>query len=493
MQPSTRRLVLLLLLTGNACDGKAPATRARPSAPSPPAAVTPPESHPRPIVTPLPPPPAPPVIGMEDPFGRMKQAQVNTLNAGYRAFRQKKMSQAREAFHAVVAAYPDQVGARFEELRAAVAERDHAAVPELWRKLLERDFVGYADRLERAKEMASLRASPEWAQVQAIKAEVKARHGSGLGQGFLFVARARPHGTPTFADYSDTAALEQDQEVYHFDPATKRFRRLTETGGHVVALHREGNKLIVFTAKTLKKVEGGTAFSKPEAILLSLDTLEKTGPIAIDGDTRSAALCFSPKGEPIWTVNGAVETRTLTLDATGSALVAVEEGCSATLATTLVDPIGIQLHRPDPEGVALSQDGLQVTGVDGDKPVRASQSIRPGSLSWSPGKKRFVYAGHNDRCAKVDDKQKGPPNALLVWDAAQKKALRLNAEPASYETQWLDDDHLAYESRTGNSARLTVHDFTAGGAPLTLKTPAGAGLYGMPTVPCPSGELALVR
>jgi hypothetical protein len=492
MLPTTRRLLVAFFLFTGACDSKAPATKARPSAPSPPPVA---EEVPRaPVVVPLPA-VAPTLIGMEDPFGRMKQSTANTLNTGYRALRKKDPTAARAAFHAVVFAQPDNSSARFEELKAAVGEGDYAAVPDLWRKLLERDFVAYAERLERGKELAPLRESSQWPKVQAIKAEVKARYGAGLDKGVLFVARSRTHGSPTFAEYSDSAALELDQEVYHFDPASKRIRRLTDTGGHVVAIHRDGGRLMVLLARTLKKVQGGTTFSKPEATLLSLETLEKTGPIAIDGDARSVDLCFSPKGEPVWTVNGAVETKALTLDATGTALVSLEEGCGAALVTTSVDPTRIQHRRPDPEGVALSNDGLQVTGVDADKPVRASHTIRAGSLSWSPSKKRFAYTGDVDRCAKTGDKdkEKPAPNAVVVWDAAQKKAARVSSDPASYETEWLDDDHLAYESRMSDGARLTIHDFSAGGAPVTLKTPAGAGLFGMPTLPCHDNELALAR
>jgi hypothetical protein len=428
---------------------------------------------------------------MEDPFARMKQATVDDLNAGFKAARRKKHGEAREAFHAVVAAQPDHAAARFEELKAAVGEGDFAAVPALWRELLTRDFVGYSERLDRSKELAPLRASAQWTEVQAIKAELKGQYLASLGKGLLFVARMRPHGLPTFADYSDAAALDLDQEIYQFDPGTRRIRRLSDTGGHVVAIHREGGKVMVLTAKTLKKADGGAAYSKPEASLLSLDTLDKLGPIAIDGDARAVELCFSPKGEPIWTVNGAVETKALTLDATGSALVTVEEGCGTTLATTTVRPTGVDHRRPDPEGVALSEDGLQVTGVDADKPVRSSQLIRAGSLSWSPGKKRFAYTGAVDRCAK-SGKEKQASNPLYVWDAGQKKAVRVDAEPGAYETQWLDDDHLAYEARAAGPGKLTVHDFT-GYATVTLKTPAGAGLYGLPTLPCDAASLALAH
>jgi hypothetical protein len=428
---------------------------------------------------------------MADPFSRMKQATLDSLNAGYKAARRKKPAEARAAFHAVVAAQPDHAAARFEELKAAAGEGDFAAVPALWRELLQRDFVGYSERLDRGKELAPLRASDQWRELLAIKAEVKAQYLAGLDKGLLFVARMRPHNSPTFAEYSDSAALELDQEVYQWSPTTGRIRRLSDTGGQVVAIHREGSKVMVVTAKTLKKFQGGTAFSKPEASMLSLETLEKAGPIAIDGDARAIALCYSAKGEPVWTVNGVVETKAMTLDATGSTLVTVEEGCGSTLATTTVRPTGVDHRRPDPEGVELSEDALQVTGVDTDKPVRSSQAIRAGSLSWSPGKKRFAYTGAIDRCAKPG-LDKPATNPLYVWDAGQKKAARVEAEPGAYETQWLDDDHLAFEARSNGPGKLVVHDFT-GAAPVTLKTPAGAGLHGLPTLPCDTASLALAH
>jgi hypothetical protein len=486
MLTNAKRLLVALCLLPGACGRPAPAPKARASAPTPPPAPAP---EPAPVITPMP--AAPVTVGMEEPFGRLKPATADKLNEGYRLLRKKRYIEARAAFHAVVAAQPDHTVARFEELKAAALDGDFTAIPPLWRELLQRDYVGYADRLERPKDLAPLRASGTWSEIQALKAELKTKYTVGLGQGFLFVARSRPHGAPTFADYSDAAALELDQEVYHFDPATKRIRKLSDTGGQVVAIHREGGKVMMLTAKTLKKVEGGmTTFSKPEATVLALDTLEKTGPIAIDGDARSVELCFSGKGEPIWKVNGAVETKTLTLDATGSALVTVDEGCGPTLATTTVQPTGVEHRLPAPEGVALSEDGLQVSGVDADKPVRASQTIKTGSLSWSPGKKRFAYTGTGDRCDKPADKK---PSAIFVWDATEKKATRVSGEPAGYQTEWLDDDHLAYESRTGGQAKLVLHDLRPGGSPLVLKTPAGAGLYGVPTLPCETGSLAMVR
>jgi hypothetical protein len=493
MLSTKRSLVALLLFSGAACESAPPPTRAKAPAPAPPAVAkaveTPPA--PPPVAKPAPPPAGPTSIGMLDPFARLDTKTARKLNEGYTALRKKKYADARAAFREVVTAAPDHTGARYEELRAAVRERDFAAVPALWRALLARDHVGYAGRLDKSKEMAPLRESTVWGEVQAIEAELGARYAAGLGKGFLFVARLRPYGAPKFAD-DEAAKLELEQEAFHFDPDSKRIRRVSKSG-RVVAIHRDGNKLMLLAARWLRKLPGaGTAFGKPEASLVSLDTLEQTGPIAIDADARAVKLCFSAKGEPVWAVSGPTADKALTLDATGSTLVPLEEGCGAAVATTLVDPMRVVHRRPDPEGVALSDDGHQLTGVDADKPVRASEAIRAGSLTWSPGKKRFAYSGTGDRCAVKDD-HKPATSALFVWNAEQKKAARLSGAGSFYELVWLDDDRLAYEARTEGGAKLTIHDFASGGAPLTIKTPSGAGLHGLPTLPCGDRTLAMIQ
>jgi hypothetical protein len=439
--------------------------------------------------------PAAAVIGMEEPFARMTPTAVKMLDAGFKLLRKKKYPEARQAFHDVVVAYPDNTSVRFQELRAAALAGDLGDVPGLWRELLARDFVGYAGSLDQAKELAPLRKSPYWAELKIIKGESKAAYAAGLGRGVLFVARARSGAAPRFDDETNKAKLDPSQEVYHFDPASQRYRRLTDTGGHVIAIHHDTQRgqLIALLGRSLTKTQGAPAFEKPEAVLVSLATLERSGPIAIEADATAVELCFSSKGEPVWTVSavGANHAKALTLDATGTALVALDEACSAKVATTSVGPRGIEHRRPDPEGVALSKDGMQLEGVDADKPVRASQAIRPGSFSWSPGKKRFAYTGNVDRCdlaSRLEQDQKPAPNAVYVWDAEQKKAARVTSAVTAYETEWLDDDHLAYEAGLDRAPRLAVHDFTGGGA-LVVDAPAGAGLYGMPALGCFESEV----
>ncbi len=475
------RFFLISLLAGAvACESTTP-----PPSPRAPA----PEAPPAPAVeapVPAPVPPAPPAIGMADPFVRMSADGIKAVDDGYKALRARQYGVAREAFQSVVAAYPDKPAARFAELRAAVLEGDLAAAPALWRELLARDYAGYARRLDKGKEMAPLRASPEWSQMQAIRAELRKAYTSGLNKGVAFVARTHLPAEPDLTGETGEAKLDLYQEVYHFDPTSGRIRPLSDLDGQVVAVHPDYDyrQLIVLSARTLKKVEGGAAFVRPEVTVIGLDSLEPVGPLTVDADVAALDMCFSPQGEPVWNVvvAGAGVARAFTLDATRTGLVPIEEGCADTVATTSVDALGAEHHRPDPDGVSLSEDGLHLAGVDGDKPVRAREAIRPGSFGWSPGRKRFVYTGSADACHPAS-------NALFVWDAGRKQSVQVGSAVASYETQWLDDDHLVYESGQGRAPKLTIHAFTAGTPATVLKAPAGAGLFGLPTLPCAEQDL----
>lgn len=283
MSRNVRLVTLSLALAAAGCEDLPPPPTKAPAAEPAPAPRTAPVvkmAPPAPIVVPTPSPPAAPTpAGMEDPFGRLAPTSARNLDAGWRAMRKKDWGASRDAFHAVVLEHPDYVAARFQELRATVLDGDLAAVPALWRELLARDFVGYADKLDKAKEMKSLRASPQWTQLEAIRAEARSAYGAGLDRGLFFVARTRGHLGPKFD--GDDAKLELDQEAYHFDPATRRIRRLSDTGGHVVAVHRDGEhrQLVILTARALKKTPAGDAFATPEAMALSLDTLERSGPL----------------------------------------------------------------------------------------------------------------------------------------------------------------------------------------------------------------------
>jgi hypothetical protein len=475
-------MVAALVFAGVACKATPRPVATTSTAPAPTPASLPADPAPAPVAAQA----APPVvIGMQDPFARMNGKSYRALKAGWRALGKRRYDEARTAFHTVVAAQPDHTDARFLELKAAALAGDFAAVPALWRELLARDFVSHARRLDSAQELAPLRASKQWPELVAIRAELETRYDKGLDQGLVFVARTHLRAGPQFAEGSNRAKLDLDQEVYHLDPTSGRIRRLTDTGGRVVAIHRDGDHkhLLLVMADALQRIDNGLVFSKPEVALLSLESLERWGPKPLDGEASAVELCFSDDGEPVWSVSPPVvgDPRAFTFDATASNLVNIEASCSGAVATTVVRPDGIQHHRPTPEGLALSDDGLALSGVDGERPMRASQAIRPGSIDWSPGKRRLVYTSAFDRC------QENPAD-LVVWDSEGKQARRLKAAVVPHETRWLDDDHLVYQSGMDRAPTLTIQDLSRGGARVTVKAPAGAGLYGITPVPCVSAE-----
>ena len=451
--------------------------------------------------------PEAPLVGMADPFKLMNTAGAKTLDLAWKALKKKDYFSARDAFHEVVAAYPDKPAARFQELRSAALAGDFAAVPALWRQLLARDFVASSQRLGggpsagpyAGKELAPLRKSPQWQQIQAITTEMKAAYRAGLDEGVFFVARIHPRTGTGYEDDGEPVKLNLDQEVYHLDGKTQRIRRLSDTGGRVLAIHHDGEhrQVMMLLAGAFKKSGGLPAFSQPEAVVLSLDTLEKLGPLPIAGDPATVELCFASTGEPVWATTAVgADAQAFTLDATGSSLVASDEACGRKVATTSVSPTGVQHTRPDPEGVTLSDDGLQLVGVDEDLPVRAASAIRPGSFAWSPGKKRFVYTGAVDRCALAGQLAVAAtpaPNGLFVWDAERKRSTRVASAVSSYEAQWIDDDHLAYETGVDHATKLVIHDFSPGGVPVTVKIPAGAGLFGIPALDCDAELHALAQ
>jgi hypothetical protein len=492
MKPTLKQLLIASVILGGACEGNPPPfktkdvdVKATPK-PAPVAEVV------APPALPPPPQPAPLQAGMVEPFKLMNSSSMRTLDDGWKAMRRKEYSEARAAFHDVVLAYPDKPATRFAELRAAVLSGDLPAVPALWRELLARDYVGYARRLDSGKEMAVLRKSPQWPKVQAITAEMKAKHLAALEHGFFFVGRLRPSAPVLSGDEVDgeSVKLALEQEVYHFDPGTGLIQRISDSGGKVLALHHDGQRgsLMVLTGGALKKTGGTLAFANPEASVISLQTLERTGPLGLDADASAVDLCFSGKGEAVWSpvFAGLREAKAFTLDATGTSLVASEETCGGGVATTSVKPAGVVHRKPTPEGVALSEDGLRILGVDEDVPVRATSAIRPESLGWSPGKKRFVYTGNVAQCgpAKLDlGAEPEAGNGLYVWDAERKRSTRVTSASA-VEAAWMDDERLAYQTGSDKATKLTIHDFSPGGFSTTVKVPAGAGLFGIATVGC---------
>lgn len=443
----------------------------------------------------------PPVTGMEDPFVRLNAETARTLSAGYRALRARKYDEARTAFASVVRAAPDHTAARFQEVRAAILGGHPGDVPDLWKELLVRDFVAYAGRLARPKEFVALRAAPEWARVQALENTLRTAYAADLGRGLFFVARTRDPGPPHFGP-SGEAKLELSQEVYHYDPASGRYRRLTETDGHVWAIDLSPDKkfltFLVTPRLQQEAATGKTGFTEPQGGMVDLTTLETTGPFKLPEPAHAVTLGFSASGEPLWQTDGG---NAYTFDATRTALVKVAQaegqgqgqgrGQGQGIApdgggvphTTRATPESVSHFGAPLNGAKRSDDGRAVVLEGADKPLRAAREIAAESLAWSPMKKRLVYAGVLDACKVLAAGGKGDKNELFLWDTDKKLAVRVASAVSAFASHWLDEDHLVYEGGVGKDGKLHVYEVSTRNDTV-LKPRFGAGLYGYPSLAC---------
>ena len=432
------------------------------------------------------------VPGMTDPFARLTSDAAKDLNAGYKALKAKKFDDARTSFASVVKAVPDYSPARFQEARAAALGGHFADVPDLWRELCARDGAGYFGRLDKAKDMAPLRASPEWAKVGAAEKDARAAWVNGLDKGFFLVARAREVAPPKFGD-DGLGKIDLQQEAWHFDPATARYRRLTSTDGHLFAINVSADrKQLMFIAVTTLEREAATGENelyKPQAGIVDLTTLTATGPFALTERAKAVSLEFAATGEPRWLVN---RDDAFTFDSARTALVkvpraATEIGSEPGATVALADKV--EHFGAAVTGVKRADDGLTLT-VDGNPtPLRSARPIAGGSIEWSPGKKRFVYAGVLDACKIIQGEAngvKGERNELYIYDADKKVVARIASAISTFDALWLDDNRVVYEGGVGKGATLHIYDASTR-EDTALKSRAGAGLFGFPSLTCVEG------
>jgi hypothetical protein len=423
-------------------------------------------------------------VGMTDPFARMTSETAKELNKGYKAQRAKKFDDAVASFRTVVAALPDYTAARWALVRSLVgAAKFDDAVKEL-EPLLARDYVGYANALDSKKEFAPLRAAPAWAKVGELKTAYRAAYAKGLDGGFFFVARTRPAAEPKL-DEGGTGPLDLKQEIFHFDPDGKRFRRLSETGGHVFALARspDGKTLTFLIAPKLFRTAGVDYFADPQLALYDLATLEVSGPATLKGHYNVVTLGFDASGAPAFsTLDQGVKTEWHRFDTAKTGLATVSE---VELAGGLTEVSAVRVTHVanrTTAGVKVSDGANQFTIEGVPTPVVAARPIESASLDWSPGKTRLTYAGKIDACKILKGEGKDK-NELYVFDMGKKTAQRVAAAISAFETLWLDDDRLVYEGGVGKDGTLHLYAF-ASHADSALPTRYGAGLYGVPTLSC---------
>jgi len=450
-----------------------------------------PPPPPAPAAAPAAQPPAEPLppVGMTDPFARLTGDSAKSLKAGYKAMRAKDYDGARTAFAAVVAAFPDYSPARMQEIKAVALGGHTADVPALWKELLARDFVAAAGRLDKPNELAPLRAAPQWSRLKALEASVRADYAAGLGREILFVGRQRE---PAVKGDEDTAKLDLNQEIYAVDPGLARYRRLTDTDGHVFAFSAApGNKSVSFLVVTAVAAPTGPApeFLDPSVGAIDLATLETTGPLPLGpSGTRAATIVlgWSGQGDPVWTVRpakGGAEA-SYALDATRTAVVGVPVSGAIPTNRTVASPAAVSTEGESADRVTLSDDRKSLQIAAQDRTLRATRPLAPDSLRWSPSGQRLVYAGAFDDCGPAVAGSKVDKNELYLWEKGSKAATRIATAPSAFRVRWLDDARLAYQAGVGKQSRIHVLDLGTQ-ADTTLKARAGAAFVGFGALFCP--------
>jgi hypothetical protein len=438
--------------------------------------------------------PPPSVIGMEDPFARLTGDAAKSLKAGYKAMQAKKYDEARTAFAAVVSAVPDYSPARLQEVKAAALSGHAADVPALWKELLGRDFVGYAARLDKPRELAMLRGGPEWSRIKAYEASVRPAYAADLAKGLFFIGRAHELTVKRAERGADSITLSLNQELYQFDLTSKRYRRLTETEGHVFAYAvAPERKMISFlvVGNVSDASSAAPQFSDASVGAIDLATLETIGPLHLGPAGAHAAtvvMGWTGQGEPVWTVRGPTgaaggEETNYALDATRTAVVAVGVSGMATGNRTTATPFSVSAAGATAaDQVSLSDDRKSLVVADEDRTLRATRVLDPDPGRFSPGGTRLAYGGAFDECKTVTGKPE--KNELYLWERGKKTAARIASAPSSFRLDWPDDDRLVYQAGAGKQARIHVLE-VATKTDTVLKPRAGAALLGFSAVVCP--------
>jgi hypothetical protein len=428
----------------------------------------------------------PPIVGMEDPFARLTGDAAKSLKAGYKAMQAKKYDEARTAFAAVVSAVPDYSPARMQEIKAAALSGHAADIPPLWKDLLARDFVGYVGRLDKPRELAMLRGGPEWARIKAVETSVRSAYAADIGKGLFFLARSRDLGVSKAG--SDMVKLAPNQELYQLDSAGKKYRRLTETEGHVfaysVAPERKAISFLVVT-NVADTSTPTPQFSEASVGAVDLATLETTGPLRLGAAGTKAAtvvLGWTSQGDPVWTVRGATgEETNYALDATRTAAVVVATSGAVQGNRTTATPSSVSMGTAAAEQVVVAEDRKSLQIADEDRTLRATRELDPDTVVWAPAGHRLAYAGAFVECGAAGKPAK---NELYLWERGKKTAARIATAPSAFRMAWLDDERLVYQSGAGKQMKLHVLD-VATKKDSVLKPRSGAALAGFNGTVCP--------
>jgi hypothetical protein len=437
---------------------------------------------------------APPVVGMEDPFARLTGDAAKSLKAGYKAMQAKKYDEARTAFAAVVAALPDHSPARFQEIKAAALSGHAADIPELWKALLARDYVAYAGRLDKPKELAMLRGGPEWARIKAVEAIVRAAYAADLGKGLFFLARSRDLAVKPAG--GGAVKVDLNQELYQYDLASKRYRRLTDTEGRVFAYTVAPQRKMISFLMVPAIADAATPtprFADASVGAIDLATLETIGPLRLGPPATHASsveMGWSGQGDPIWIVRTATDTpgtespTNYALDATRTAVVSIVVAGMTDTSRTTATPSAVTTSSPAaaPDQVSLGEDKKSLQIADEDRTLRATRVLDPDTVRFAPAGRRLAYAGAFDECKPGTGK--ADKNELYLWERGKKTATRIATAPSAFRLDWPDDERLIYQAGLGKQSRVHVLEI-ATKTDTVLKPHAGAALVGFGAIVCP--------
>ena len=187
------------------------------------------------------------------------------METGFLGLKQKKAPVAVAALQNVVGDTPDWTPARWGLLRGLVMAERYDDALEQWEELLRRDFVAMAGKLDKGKEMEKLRGAPQWPKFGELQERYRTAYARGLDKGFFFVARTRSAVEPLFANGATETPLALKQEIFHYDPDGKRFRRLSDSEGRAFAIDRtpDGKSLLFLLAPKLHRENGVDSFVDP--------------------------------------------------------------------------------------------------------------------------------------------------------------------------------------------------------------------------------------
>jgi hypothetical protein len=452
---------------------------------------------------------APVEIGVTDPTPRMNGATAKALQRGYKALNARNWEDCAAAFSEVTAALPDYLDARYYTARALLNQAKAAEARQQLEGLLRRNYPAYVGRAATGKEWLALRTSPEWAAYQQAEARIKTAYTAGLQTGLLLVLRtaaAKPVKYEAVADPDKAkeglreAKLDLKQEAAHYDPVTGRYRLITHTDGQVLAAERspDGKTVALLLGERAQHKAGKLWLADPLLALVDLTTLETAGPIALRGSYEHIEVGFSKDGVPTWSATaaaaekgaGAAAGGSFQIDSARTGVVKIndEQGLFGERTEVWADDLQ-HTERRLPADVKPAEDlqSFVVTapGSDAGKAVTSALKVAGDSFAWSPGHKLLVYAGAFDACAALDKRKEvqKDKNALYLYDPGKNAAQRIDATRSTYETKWLTDGLLAFETGLGDDSRVSVYN-VATGEKTTLQTRHGAGLYGLSTHKC---------